>query len=91
MDRDLKDIQLNMGRLVDEAFREVIKHAVTSVIAQHVGSGIDSEGKTAIRAEANRLCREDPEVRQMIRDALIDWIRKVEVSEPKRERDMRLL
>lgn len=60
--------------IVDSAFQEVARQAVRDAIADHVGSGVDSEVKEAIRAEAMRLTKEDAEVRKAIRDRLLYWI-----------------
>lgn len=53
--------------IIDRAFNEAVSAAVQEIIARNVGSGIDSDIKQAIRDEARRLIKEDPEIRQAIR------------------------
>lgn len=70
-------MRLNGGdakSIVDSAFEEVARQAVRGVIAQEVGSAVESEAKTAILEMARDMTKNDPEIRQMIRDRLVYWI-----------------
>lgn len=60
--------------IVDDAFEAVAREAVRKVIADHVGYGIDSEVKNAIKEMARDLVKNDEEVRTKIRDRLLYWI-----------------
>lgn len=62
--------------LVDRAFEEMARQAIRDVIEKNVGSGLDSEVKTAIREYAAKLVKSDPEIQQMIRERMIYWIGK---------------
>ncbi len=61
--------------LVDAAFEQVAREAVKRVIAQHVGSGIDTDVKNAIREMAAEIARTD-EVREKIRERMLYWIER---------------
>lgn len=61
-------------RLMADAFDEAIRRATREVIAEHVGSAIETDIKAAIKDEANRMLREDKELRDSIRERLIYWI-----------------
>lgn len=60
--------------IVDEAFEHVAREAVRKVIAQHVGHGIDTDVKAAIKEMANEIVRNDEEVKAKIRERLLYWI-----------------
>lgn len=60
--------------IVESAFAEVARQAVRGVIADEVGSGIDTEVKEAIMEMAREMVRDDPEIKKLIRERLVYWI-----------------
>lgn len=62
--------------IVDSALEEVARQAVRGVIADEIGSGLDTEVKDSIREMARVMTKNDPEIRKLIRDRLIYWIGK---------------
>ena len=60
--------------LMDRAFNEAVRMTVQDMIEDHPGSGIDSEVKQAIRKEADRLVKDDPAIKQAIKEKLLYWI-----------------
>ncbi len=62
--------------IVDDAFEAVAREAVRKVIAEHAGCGIDSDVKVAIREMASEIVKTDAEVRKMIRDRMVYWIKQ---------------
>jgi len=59
-------------KIMDEYAREAIK----TVIAENVGYGIDNDIKNAIKEKALTILNEDAEIKDMIREAIIYWIKE---------------
>lgn len=64
---DYRDIALH-------AWGETLRKTVESVIADHAGHGLDTEIQQVIKSEARKMVETDPELRQMILDAMKSWI-----------------
>lgn len=62
--------------LVKSALDDVARQALRGVIQSHAGYGIDNEIKDMIKEEARRLLKEDQEIKNAVREALVYWIAK---------------
>lgn len=65
-----KLLQPEVARMMDA----IVRAAAEEVITKHVGYGIDSEIKQAIRTEAARLVKEDAKVRALIKARVEHWV-----------------
>lgn len=66
----------NTKNLIEQVIEQVIRRAADGVITERYGSAVQSEVKDAIKQEASRLVREDAEIKEMIRNNLIHWIKQ---------------
>ena len=67
-------MEINIEKLTEEAFDNIVKKAAMEVIQEKIGSGINSPTKEAIFAEAERLLREDTDVKKALKDRILHWI-----------------
>lgn len=61
--------------IVDTALSEAIRATVRSIIESHTGAGIDSDIKIMLREAAEKLVKTE-EIKTLIREQLIYWIKK---------------
>ena len=67
-------MEINIEKLTEEAFDNIVKKAAMEVIQEKIGCGINSPTKEAIFAEAERLLREDTDVKKAHKDRILHWI-----------------
>ena len=68
--------ELSYKKLMDDAFEEAVRKAVRATIMREYGGGLDSEIKDLLRDEAEKMIRNDTEIKKAIRDSMLSWISK---------------
>lgn len=69
-------MEIDIEQLTKEAFNRVIQEAAMKVIVEKLGYGIDSPVKETIVAEAERLIREDIEIKALLKERIKYWLSK---------------
>ena len=59
-----------------QVLNEVMEKVAREMIIHQAGYGLDTEVKRAVLLEAQRILKEDNEVKTMLRDRLISWIKQ---------------
>ena len=67
-------MEVNIERVVQEAFDEIVKKAALNIIETKLGCGIDTEVKQALRQKAMELLSNDGEIKELLKERLIHWI-----------------
>ncbi len=69
-------MEVNIEKVVQDAFDEIVKKAAKEVIVTQLGCGIDTEVKQVLRQKAMELLNNDEEIKELLKERLIHWITK---------------
>jgi len=69
---------MDLQAIAERMFDEAAKEAVRNVIERRTGSALPNEIIELLRREAKQMIENDPEIRQMLRNALVYWIRRTQ-------------
>ena len=67
-------MNVDIEKVVQEAFDEIVKKAALNIIETKLGYGIDTEVKQALRQKAMELLNSDEEIKELLKERLIHWI-----------------
>ena len=74
MDAEREKMEIDIEQLTRKAFNSIIREAAKQVIVEKVVYGIESLLKETIVEEANRLIREDSEIKDLLKERLKYWL-----------------
>ena len=69
-------MNVDIEKVVQEAFDEIVKKAAMNIIETKLGWGIDTEVKQALRERAVDMLNNDEEIKSLLKERLIHWITK---------------
>jgi hypothetical protein len=66
---------LNLKEITEQVFRDIAYRAIQEAIEENPGYGLDNGIQQVIKNKALEII-EEPEIKEMIREAMIYWIKK---------------
>jgi uncharacterized UPF0146 family protein len=67
-------MNVDIEKVVQDAFDNIVKEAAKNVIVTQLGCGIDTEVKQVLRQKAMDMLNTDEEIKKLLKERLIHWI-----------------